>query len=432
MPDSLGKEHATNGSMDRNRSAWVKRCLSTSVPIVLTLAPLRFVAAQSADTTSRADSTSGVPQIDVLDLISRILGKPPNTAVITPAKIAGFHIALLPAISVTPTTGLLLGVASAVSFGAGQAPGTTLSVISSLVYFTALRQFGLQTYGSVFTRYNKLLFQADWRYLNTSQPTYGLGGIQPTANQSNMDFDLLRFQQVLMKRIGPHIYMGGGYDYDAYLSIDDKGDTAGHVTPFLAYNGGQPVVQTVATGPEVAALRDSRSNPINSKSGSYLSARIAGYPTWLGSSTDWATMVLDLRTYLRPAKWWPGILALRSYDWLTVGRPPYMELPAIGWDREALVGRGYGQGRIRGSQFVYGEGEERMPVTANGLIGVVFFLNVSSFANPTNQQFSTLDPGYGVGLRLKFNKVTDQNVRFDFGWGKDGSHGLWLGLNEAF
>ncbi len=412
--------------------AWVKRCLAASLAIALALAPIRRVAAQSADTTARADSTSGVPQVDVLDLISRILGKPPNTAVITPAQIAGFHIALLPAISVTPTTGLLLGVVSAVSFGAGQAPGTTLSVISSLAFFTALKQFGVQTYGSVYTRNNRLLFQADWRYLNTSQPTYGLGGIQPTANQSNMDFDLVRFQQALMKRIGPHLYVGGGYDYDAYVRIDDKADTAGHVTPFLAYNNGQPVTQTVATGPEVAALHDSRNNPINATSGSYLGVRIVGYPTWLGSSSDWATMVVDLRMYLHPAKWWPGILALRNYDWLTVGRPPYMELPAIGWDQNALVGRGYPQGRIRGSQFVYGEGEERMPVTANGLIGLAFFLNVSSFANPTDQRLSSLDPGYGLGLRLKFNKVTDQNVRFDFGWGKDGSHGLWLGLNEAF
>ena len=156
----------------------------------------------------------------------------------------------------TPTTGLLLGVASALSDGAGQAPGTTLSVISSLAYYTALRQFGLQSYGTVFTRNNRLLFQADWRYLNTSQPTYGLGGIQPTANQSNMNFDLIRFQQVLMKRIAPHLYAGGGYDYDAYVRIDDRGDTAGHVTPFLAYNNGQPVTQTVATGPEVAALHD--------------------------------------------------------------------------------------------------------------------------------------------------------------------------------
>jgi hypothetical protein len=143
-------------------------------------------------------------------------------------------------------------------------------------------------------------------------------------------------------------------------------------------------------------------------------------------------MVLDLRTYLRPAKWWRGILALRNYDWLTVGRPPYMELPAIGWDREATVGRGYPQGRIRGSQFLYGEGEERMPVTATGLIGLAFFLNVSTFSNPTNHRFSPVDPGYGLGLRLKFNKAIEQNVRFDFGWGKGGSHGLWLGLGEAF
>jgi hypothetical protein len=228
------------------------------------------------------------------------------------------------------------------------------------------------------------------------------------------------------------MYAGVGYNYDAYLHIQDKGDTAGHVTPFLAYNNGQPVTQTVATGPQLAALLDSRDGPINSRSGWYVSGTLGGYPTWLGSSSDWATLIVDLRTFLQPAKWWPGTLALRNYDWLTVGRPPYMELPAIGWDRAATLGRGYAQGQIRGSQFLYAEGEERMPVTANGLIGLAVFLNVSAFADPTTGQFSSLDPGYGLGLRLKFNKTIDQNVRIDFGWGKNGAHGLYLGLGEAF
>jgi hypothetical protein len=226
--------------------------------------------------------------------------------------------------------------------------------------------------------------------------------------------------------------VGGGYDYDAYLVIDDKGDTAGNVTPYLKYNNGQPVPQSVATGPEFAALHDTRDNPINPLNGTFSSVNLGGYPTFLGSSNDWATLVIDHRNYFHPAEWWPGILAFRTYDWFTVGRAPYMELPSIGWDRDATTGRGYGQGRLRGNQMLYVEGEERAPLTPNGLLGLTFFLNLSAFSNPETNQFNTLNPGYGVGLRLKFDKNTDNNVRFDFGWGRDGSHGVYLGLGEAF
>jgi hypothetical protein len=414
--------------------------LTAAAAIALLMAPLGVVGAQTTDTASPDESAAVCgwlppgcgPQLDVGDMINSILGKPPNTTKVTPEYTAAFRIAPLPAFSVAPTTGLLLGISTVTSFGVGTSPNTQLSVIKTQVYYTTLSQFGVQSFGAVYAHSNALTLQADWRFLITSQPTYGLGSIQPVANLSNMNFDLLRFKQVIMKQIAHGWYVGGGYDYDAYLEIDDKGDTAGHVTPFLEYNHGQPVPQTVATGPEVAALQDSRDNPINPLKGSYMSVNIGAYPTLLGSSSDFATLIVDYRNYLRPAKWWPGILAIRNYDWLTVGRAPYMELPAIGWDRDATLGRGYGQGRLRGSQMLYAEGEERMPVTKNGLIGLALFLNVTAMANPSTSQFNTLNPGYGVGLRLKFAKATDNNVRFDFGWGRDGSHGVYLGLGEAF
>jgi hypothetical protein len=372
-------------------------------------------------------------QRDVGDLINGILDKPPNTTPITPEQTAEFRVLFLPAFSVAPTTGLLLGISTTASFGIGTAPGTEMSVIRTSVFYTSKSQFGLQSFGAVYAHDNQLTLQADWRYLITSQPTYGLGSVQPTANLSNMNFDLLRFKQVIMKEMFPGgWYLGGGYDYDGYLRIDDKGDTAGNVTPFLAYNHGQPVIQTVATGPEIAGLHDSRDNPINPLAGRYTSINIGGYPTFLGSSSDWATLVIDHREYLHPATWWPGILAVRNYDWLTVGRAPYMELPSIGWDRDQTLGRGYPQGRLRGNQMLYLEGEERAPLTPNGLLGLTLFFNVSAFSNPATNQFKTLNTAGGVGLRLKFDKATDNNVRFDFGWGRSGSHGVYLGLGEAF
>jgi hypothetical protein len=415
--------------------------LIVGASVILALAPWSLAGAQTADTPPHADSSSMIcgwlpvpckPQLDVGDLINGILNKPPNMTPVTPERTAEFRVSILPAFSVAPTTGLLLGLSTVTSFGIGVAPGTQLSVIKTAVYYTQKAQFGVQSFGSAYALGNAVTLQADWRYLITSQPTYGLGAIQPTASLSNMNFDLLRFKQVIMKQVGHDWYVGGGYDYDAYLSIADKGDTAGNVTPFFKYNNFQPVIQTVATGPELAALHDSRDNPINPLAGSYAFVSLGAYPTFLGSTNDYATLIIDYRDYLRPGGWWPGVVAFRNYDWLTVGHAPYMELPSIGWDRDQTLGRGYGQGRLRGNQMLYLEGEERAPLTPNGLLGVTFFLNVSAFSDPSTNQFNTLNPGYGVGLRLKFDKTTDNNVRFDFGWGRDRSHGVYLGLAEAF
>lgn len=46
--------------------------------------------------------------------------------------------------------------------------------------------------------------------------------------------------------------------------------------------------------------------------------------------------------------------------------------------------------------------------------------------------FSRLDPGIGVGLRIKFNKHTDTNLSLDYGWRRSDSEGLFLGMTEVF
>jgi len=112
-----------------------------------------------------------------------------------------------------------------------------------------------------------------------------------------------------------------------------------------------------------------------------------------------------------------NVIAFWLYGWMTFGHVSYLNLPSNGWDTYGRGGRGYVAGRIRGANQIYVESEYRLPLTLNGLWGVVVFANGVSTANPDSGTFSRLDPGIGIGLRIKFNKHTDTNLSIDYGWG---------------
>jgi hypothetical protein len=51
---------------------------------------------------------------------------------------------------------------------------------------------------------------------------------------------------------------------------------------------------------------------------------------------------------------------------------------------------------------------------------------------PVGTNFGRVDPGAGVGLRLKFNKRTATNLSIDAAWDRFGVGHMFLGLQEAF
>jgi hypothetical protein len=114
------------------------------------------------------------------------------------------------------------------------------------------------------------------------------------------------------------------------------------------------------------------------------------------------------------------------------GTPPYLDLPSTAWDEFNNVGRGYIQSRFRGRNLIYLETEYRFRLTQNGLIGGVVFLNAQCVSNWPGNNFDTVWPGMGAGLRIKVNKHSNTNMCLDYGFGVDGSQGLYFGLGEMF
>ena len=392
--------------------------------IALALTPALWVAQQP-----ESAPPDTVVQRDLMDVLSRVLHGEPKVGrtVEVPPKLI---ITVLPSFSANPTVGLSLGVSGNAVTRLGAEETTNLSTINASVSYTTKKQFNILLRSNVFTSGNAWKFEGDWRYLDTNQPTYGLGQAQPGELEAPMDFNLVRLYETVYREVVPNVLVGVGYHLDHYFSIVDH--NAGQVvTPFLAYYSGQTVTTNTSSGISFNILNDTRDNPINPKKGHYIRGSVHAYPTMLGSDDDWQFFDAEYRTYRRLDSGGRSVLAFWGLTWFTAGQPPYLSLPAIGWDYFNRSGRGYAQGRIRGRDMLYGEAEYRVRLSRDGLWGAAAFFNLTSASDDTGA-FQAPDPGGGVGLRLKLNKHSDTNITIDFGFGAQGSNGVFFGTNETF
>jgi len=365
--------------------------------------------------------------IDLIDLAARAMKKPDTRADSSKNNPGKVHISAVPAAGYTLQTGFAGLVTANAVFAA--APNANASTVLTSFTYTVRNQIILPLQCNVFTKDNKYNFVTDWRYLKFPSYTYGLGSYTSLNDGYLIDYNALRLHQTIMRKISPDIYAGLGYNLDYFWSIRELNPPAGTVTDFQSYG-----LQSTefASGLTFNFLYDSRTNPINPQSGVFLNLIYRPNLVAFGNTTTWRSLVADVRKYI----YFPGthsVLALWTYEWLTVsGKAPYLMLPNTGGDPYSNTGRGYIQGRFRGANMAYVEGEYRFPITRNELIGGVVFANAQSFTEQASGKFEVVWPGWGAGIRLKLNKFSRTNIALDYGFGLGGSNGLFVNLGEVF
>jgi outer membrane protein assembly factor BamA len=250
------------------------------------------------------------------------------------------------------------------------------------------------------------------------------------ADQNQLDFKFLKFHQSLLFQIHPSMYLGAGYALDYFWDLEEEDPQPGNETDFEKYGSG---TTSVASGVSFNFLYDTRDNPINAYKGTYTNILLIPRFEFLGSNSDWTSLLLEWRGYLRFPERSNNILALWSYNWFTLsGKPPYLMLPSTAWDKSFNTGRGYIQGRFRSNNMLDAEAEYRIQLTRNGLLGMVLFANFESFSDINTWKFPAIAPAGGVGLRFKLNKYSRTNISIDYGIGRQGSNGFFVNLGEAF
>ncbi|WP_232341343.1 BamA/TamA family outer membrane protein [Hymenobacter ginkgonis] len=388
-----------------------------------------------APTPLLGQPASALPPLDVADVAHHFYGRlPPHDSL---GLRPGHHVLLLvPVVGYSQQTGGVAEVALNLAF---RRPAANVSTVVGAAEYTLHQQLIFTLTSSVWAPSNTWNFVGDWRLMRYPQSTYGLGMYtSTTGGVVSMDYKYLRLYQTAFHRIAPDWYAGLGYQLDDHWDIVSR-NSRREVATISRYSYGV-AGESRSSGPVFSLLHDSRGNAINPQGGYLLNAQYRPNLQALGSDTNYQSLLLEGRLYLHPSPSSPNILALWSYNALTLrGNPPFLDLPATGWDMYGNTGRGFIQGRFRGKNFVYGEAEYRFGLTRNRLLGGVVFTNAQSVTELNvvrgrveDGQFEKVVPALGGGLRLSLNKASRTNLAIDYGFGLDGSHGLSLNLGELF
>ena len=330
-------------------------------------------------------------------------------------------------------TGITGELAANASFFTSKSDLGNISTVNTGFIYSQYKQVLIPLESSIWLEDNKYNFLGDWRYYKYPTYTYGLGGHTSTAEADLIDYNYLRVYQTVYKQIYGDFHAGFGYNLDYHWNITDEGKN----TDFQEYNksaGDTNETKTTSSGFTLNLLYDSRRNSNNPQGGaSYANITFRDNLTFLGSNEDWKSMIFDFRKYISLPGNSNNVLAIWNLDWFTLaGQPPYLDLPSTGWDTYSNTGRGYIQGRLRGDNFLYLETEYRFEIMKNGFLGGVVFSNLETISDYPGNQFSTLYPGAGLGVRIKLNKYSNTCLAIDYGFGANGSGGFFFNLGEVF
>ena len=366
---------------------------------------------------------------DLTEVIKKILHKDVK-AEKAKRKEKTVQFSLFPGIGYTLQTGFAAAVsANAVFFRRDQdkEDSANSSTVRLSISYSQKNQIIAPLKSTLFFNKSRTILISDWRYLKYPTYTYGLGMHTGPQDSTLLNYQYLKLQSSVLFQVHPHLYIGGGFILDYFWKIQQVYQQQTK-SDFQKYGSGPT---SLSSGITLNFRYDTRDNPVNAYKGIYTNIILAPRFKFLGSNTNWTSLILDFRTYFR----FPGrsnnILALWSYNWFTLsGTPPYLMLPTTGWD--VSTGRGYIQGRFRSNNMLDTEAEYRVQLTRNGLLGMVAFINLQSFSNINTWQFPAIASGAGLGVRLKLNKYSRTNIDLDYGWGRQGSRGFFVNLAEVF
>lgn len=381
--------------------------LSVAVVLCVGIAPAAFAEQTPAD---------------IPDLIRAIRHQPPSSN----QSASEPQTSILPTISSNPGIGVSFGAIMSRAVRRG-GPSSRLSTVYASVAFTTKSQIVVAVRNDLQSRSDAWLIVGDARVAKFLQQAPRLGTGWPDSDAPDLKYNWIRLYQTAYRKVRGPLHLGMGYHLDSFM--DMRPAEADVELPPEA----RPLPSAAtASGVSLDALFDSRDNSLNASRGFYGRASYYYNPVFLGSDSDWQSMQLEARAYVKLPSERRQILAAWTQWWQRLeGRPPYLTLPSPGWDTYGRSGRGYAAGALRGRDWKYVETEYRLDLMRSGLVGMVGFVNASNLSNAEGH-YGGWAAGGGAGFRVKLNKRDGTNIAIDVAWGRDGKAGVWFGLNEVF
>ena len=415
--------------MKKDWSHWAPRLI---VLFFLSMVSISLSAQNASDVTPlNTQLVDTANQKDLLDVYKQFFKLPkatPNTH--AENKV---YFTLNPLASAPTSSGNALVTSTTANIYLGPKSTTFLSTANFAPYFNFNKRFGLPLRSTIWLKNNAWVIQGDIRFLVYPQYTWGLGTSHTNDEKEWVDYKYIRFYQAALKRVGPHMFVGLGYDLDYHFNIGNS-DSGVNLNTFTGYAYGLSG-NSFSSGLTFNLLYDTRNRNIAQFPGTYLNVVYRVNPGFLGNLNSWQSVFVDLRKYFplnlpsKPSQ--QNILTFWSFLWWNFNnKTPYLDLPSTGWDEYNRSARGFDQNRYRGKALYYLEAEYRRDITNNGLFGFVVFSNINTVSG-SGTMFTSWHPAAGVGLRTKFSKASNTNFDIDYAFSK-GYQTILFNFSEAF
>src|ERR1017187_5868007 len=243
-----------------------------------------------------------------------------NGPFFTPLPIPGYAM----------VTGFLGELTTNISFYTLRNDTAKISTITTTNLYSQYKQFMNIINSNIWTNNNKYNLLGDYRFYIFPVDDYGLGSKTSLDNATKVDYEHLRIYEVLLRKLSNNFFIGAGYNLDYYWNIKETKNSPYDTTDLDKYG---LTSSSVSSGITVNIQYDNRLNSNNPENGTYVNLQVRDNSTLIGSNSNWQSLVLDTRHYFELSKRTHDVLALWSYDWVTLnGKPPYFDLPAAGND----------------------------------------------------------------------------------------------------
>ena len=325
----------------------------------------------------------------------------------------------LPALGSAPETGFQYGATVLAVWQPGAALRTRPTSLTASALRTARQQTRLRAEAEHWTRGNERRVAGSLQWQEFPLPYYGIGDGAPKSAEERFTPKGTEAVLSVQQRVRRAWYATAGVRHlDQVITSSATGALrTGLIT------GSRGGVITEFTG---GVLADTRDNLFAPRSGTYSQLTYARAMRGTWSHFTYGTLKLDARAYREVGH--GHVLATQLQLVNVDGTAPFDQLALVG---NSDILRGYARGRYRDRAVGAAQLEYRSPIRHR--LGGVLFAGAGSASPAVSSLLShTLLPTYGAGLRVEIDHRQRTGIRADYGRGRDGASGLYIGFNNAF
>jgi hypothetical protein len=325
----------------------------------------------------------------------------------------------LPALGSAPETGLQFGATVLAVWEQPASRHARPASLTAAVIRTAKSQTRVGIVAEHWSAGNARRVGGSLQWQQFPLPYYGIGDNTPKSSEETFTPRGVEGTLTVQQRVARSWYATGGLRHlNQRIGTDSTGVLRSRT--ILGSTGGD--ITELSAGFQT----DTRDNLFAPHHGRWVTLSYARSAKGALSDYTYGTARLDARMYTSLAA--GHVLATQVQIVSVDGGAPFDQLALVG---NSDILRGYARGRYRDRATAAAQAEYRTPTRRR--LGAVAFGGLGVAAPRLSAVTDArLLPTYGVGLRAQIDARQRTGVRMDYGRGRDGASGLYIGFNQAF